>query len=82
MIEIEMYYIWIMKIAFLFLCIGFTVGVVMVFFCGRKVYETKIQNRQVPTRSVKVQSQTTYKYKYTSPRYKELGEKDHGGWSD
>ena len=25
---------------------------------------------------------TTYKYKYKSPHFKELGENDHGGWSD
>ena len=77
-----MYDIWIMKVAFLFLCTGFAVGVVIGFFCGRKVYEVKVQERQIPTRKVKVQSQTTYKYKYKSPRFKELGENDHGGWSD
>ena len=58
------------------------IGIVVVIFCGRKVYETNGQNRQVPTRKVKVQAQTTYKYKYASPRFRELAEGDHGGWSD
>ena len=34
------------------------------------------------TRTVSTQSQVTYKYKWSYPRFHALGRDDHGGWSD